>query len=273
MHDYTFLIEEKCITDFERKLFRAALNNLVDLKNPLRLNNFCYAMREFIRIKINTHAPDERVICCSWYKKPPKCSTTRAQRIKYMIQGFLHDEIIKNIVRVDIDSKVEKIVQIYDQLNKYTHIEEDVFENFSLEQTIKNDVLACVYTILYEEEDIHKIILSKLEDELFELSEENISEDVIGEIDSLATHHYIKEIITNGIEIRDINPAGIIIEIEGSIECDMQIGSNSDARKGDAINFIHSFPFTIMAECNDITLEEIEFDKSSLTVSEGSWRD
>ena len=47
------------MSDFERELFSAALHNLHDASNSLRLNNFAFSVRELMR---HVSAPPERRI-------------------------------------------------------------------------------------------------------------------------------------------------------------------------------------------------------------------
>lgn len=61
-------ITEILTQGFERELYTAALNNLADSSNPLRLNNFAYAMRELTRHVLHRLAPDESVRKCRWYR-------------------------------------------------------------------------------------------------------------------------------------------------------------------------------------------------------------
>ena len=75
---------------FEQELFLAAIANVDDTSNKLRLNNFAYSMRELIRVVLERLAPDEEVVNAPWFESNDKEHTnkvTRSQRIKYAIQG------------------------------------------------------------------------------------------------------------------------------------------------------------------------------------------
>ena len=49
-------------TDFEKNLLEAAIKNLKDVGNKLRLNNFAYATRELTRHYLKRLAPDADVL-------------------------------------------------------------------------------------------------------------------------------------------------------------------------------------------------------------------
>jgi len=73
-------------TDFEKKLFEATINNLLDIHNPLRYNNFSYVMRELLDHILKRLAPDECVKKYIWYTPPAsEREVVRSQRIKYAI--------------------------------------------------------------------------------------------------------------------------------------------------------------------------------------------
>lgn len=53
---------------FEQDLFKAAIANVDDANNKLRLNNFAYAMRELIRTVLERLAPDDEVVNAPWFE-------------------------------------------------------------------------------------------------------------------------------------------------------------------------------------------------------------
>src|SRR5690242_17209192 len=81
-------------TEFEKKLFQAALNNLKDKENEIRFNNFAYSVRELMRHILERRAPNDQVILCSWYQKPKNTLVTRKQRIMFLIHGGLSEKFI-----------------------------------------------------------------------------------------------------------------------------------------------------------------------------------
>lgn len=54
-------------TSFEKDLLEAALKNLEDGKNKLRLNNFAYAARELTRHFLKRLAPNAEVLNAPYY--------------------------------------------------------------------------------------------------------------------------------------------------------------------------------------------------------------
>lgn len=101
-------------TSFEKDLLEAALKNLEDGKNKLRLNNFAYSARELTRHYLKRLAPDTEVLNAPWFKpndpKKPK-AITREQRIKYAIQGYLSDLRYQESGNCYLMEQLKKIMQ------------------------------------------------------------------------------------------------------------------------------------------------------------------
>ena len=115
---------------FEQELFLAAIANVDDTSNKLRLNNFAYSMRELIRIVLERLASNAEVVNAPWFKPndeehPDK--VTRSQRIKYAIQGWLSDDYVTNTLRIDHQDNDKELRKNIDELSKYTHVTESTF--------------------------------------------------------------------------------------------------------------------------------------------------
>jgi hypothetical protein len=68
--------EAHLATEFERAVFRAAMQSFEHEGNALRLNNFATALRELGRIHLELEAPDERVKKCDWFEQTPDTPKT-----------------------------------------------------------------------------------------------------------------------------------------------------------------------------------------------------
>jgi hypothetical protein len=97
-------LSQRLADGFERNLLAAAMSNLRVEDNPLRFNNFAYAIRELVRNAFERLAPDDVVRQCSLYRdetgKPNAVS--RRQRVYFSVQGGLSDEYVRDELGVDI---------------------------------------------------------------------------------------------------------------------------------------------------------------------------
>ena len=106
-------IENELSEGFERDLYIAAQRNLLDKSNPLRLNNYSYAMRELTRHVLHRLAPDELVVGCSWYKNESdkEKGITRKQRAYYAVQGGLENSYVEDTLGLEVEDIHRRLVR------------------------------------------------------------------------------------------------------------------------------------------------------------------
>lgn len=267
-------IEKELCEGFEKNLFAAAQKNLADKSNPLRLNNYSYAMRELIRHVLHRLAPDENVIQCSWYKNETdrEKGITRKQRAYYAVQGGLDDSYVKDTLELEVDDIHKDLIKAINRLSKFTHIEPNVFDLPEAEvESLVNETTEAVYGFLATINDCRKLVIDGLWEHIDSaVIDETLRETIIA-IDELATHHFIDEVYTDKIAIFEINHESILFLVEGAVGCELQWGSNSDLRRGDGAVLPQSFPFTCELSSPVYEPESVETIESSLRVNTSSW--
>jgi hypothetical protein len=235
-------------TQFENDLFDSSIRNLEELDNKLRFNNFAYAIRELSRHILNTLSPEKNIKDCCWYvEENDTRKPTRAHKIKYAIQGGINDEILEqwgfNLEEFKETSKT--ILEAIDDLNKYTHINPEVF-NLEVEhvkmqsQKVINAFLNFINTISSYRNVLKDFLDGNIEEQMMETTVYNFFEN----IDSLATHHSIDECYVSDYEVSDINDKYIIVYVSGSISATLEYGSRAERLADDGLDVNVSFPFT-----------------------------
>lgn len=255
-------------TEFERRLFDAA--------NPLRFNNFAYAVRELTRHVLSRLAPDEKVRACIWYKEETgkPLGVSRRQRTVYAVQGGLGDRYVEEDLRLDVHSIHTQLRDAIDNLSKYTHVEESTFGIPSVDVDRMTDEVLTVLSDLFR-------VIDECKHEVAQALEENVNTEVVDHvlvetilaIDELATHHSIDEVYTDHVEVEAIDDQFIHIIARGTIECELQWGSNSDLRRGDGAVFPQSFSFECELKSDVEIPGDFHPDLATLRVDTSSWRD
>ncbi len=233
---------------FEQDLFKAAIANVDDEKNQLRLNNFAYSMRELIRTVLERLAPDEDVINAPWFKPNDKLhpeKVTRSQRIKYAIQGWLSDEYVKRQLDVEHDSSDKDLRDSIDILSKYTHVAPKTF--YVKSQEIKEmalDVLDQVQlflsTIDVVRVQVRNAVAESIDEEMIEEFYINTQND----LDILSTHYEVESYILTSIETLNQDDEEVVLRVHGQINVRHQYGSAGDMRRGDGYEMNMSYPFS-----------------------------
>lgn len=257
-------------TSFEKELFEAALRNLEETDNKLRLNNFAYAIRELTRHFLERLAPDDQVRNAPWFKiaDPDKPEMiTREQRIKYAVQGYLSDEFRENVLKVDLSEMSKNLRKSIGDLSKFTHVNPDTFDVdyttiVDMSNNIMEDTLRFFMTI-----NEAQIRVGQAVDEC--INEEMVSQFYIethDEIDMLATHHEVLGYLVTDLTQVAKDDETITVQADGIVRVRLQYGSDGDMRRGDGSEMEIQLPFSSEFVANyknqegDIHIESAEIN-------------
>ncbi|AZB33997.1 pPIWI-associating nuclease domain-containing protein [Chryseobacterium bernardetii] len=263
-------------SEFENELFDASLKNLEDNENKLRYHNFSYSIRELSRHFLNSLAPEERILDCSWFKvETDNGKPTRGQKIKYAIQGGLTDEILANL-GFDVDELkfiIKEVKTTIDSLSKYTHVNPESFnltenEIESNSQKVLETFEAFVETIDNYRETLKDFLDGKIEDHMIDTVIYNSYEN----IDSLAPHYSLEYGEVYEYHISEINDREIIVNVIGSLSVTLEYGSRSERAIGDGLDIGESFPYEtqIRYKISD-KFPSDEYEVESFDVDTSSW--
>lgn len=263
-------------SEFENELFDASLKNLEDKDNKLRYHNFSYSIRELSRHFLNSLAPEERILDCTWFKiETDNGKPTRGQKIKYAIQGGLTDEILKNL-GFDVEelkSIIKEVKTTIDSLSKYTHVNPESFnltesEIESNSQKVLENFEAFVETIDNYRKTLKDFLDGKIEDHMIDTVIYNSYEN----IDSLAPHYSLEYSEVYEYHISEINDREIIVDVFGSLSVTLEYGSRSERAIGDGLDISESFPYEtqIRYKISD-KFPSDEYEVDSFDVDTSSW--
>lgn len=260
---------------FEIELFESALKNLDDKENKLRYNNFAYSIRELSRHFLYSLSPEKKVKSCSWYNAMTKDDKpTRAQRIKYAIQGGFSDELLtKHGFDIDeLENIIKTTKNIIGSLSKYTHINEDVFDIPKSEVELKSREVLEIFAEFVETIDNYRRDLkASLDGDLDTHVLNEIIWSSFNEIDILAPHHLMEYSELEEYEIEEINNEYVIVSVNGNLSVTLEYGSKNERREGDGLDLHESFPFTGIVKykigsefpSSDYEVEDLNVDTES----------
>lgn len=263
-------------TSFEKDLLEAALKNLEDGNNKLRLNNFAYAARELTRHYLKRLAPDAEVLNAPWFKphdpEKPK-AITREQRIKYAIQGYLSDDYRENVLKIDLNEISKNLRTSIDDLSKYTHVEPDTFD---VDITKVTDIS---YNIM--EDTLHFFMtINEAQIRVGDAVDACIDEEMVSqfycetqdEIDILATHHEVLGYMITDLTQVAKDDETITKKADGFVKVRLQYGSDGDMRRGDGYETKIFLPFTSTFVANYKNREgDIHIESAKVNVDNDSF--
>ena len=263
-------------SQFEIELFDSALRNLEDEENKLRYNNFAYSVRELSRHFLHSLSPENNVKSCSWYETlTDDDKPTRAQRIKYAIQGGMSDELLtKNGFDIEeLKEVIKSTKDIISSLSKYTHINEDIFDIPKSEVDLKSKEVLEIFAEFVETIDNYKQDLkSSLDGELDNHILNEIIWATFNEVDILAPHHQIEYSEIEDYEIEEINNEFITVSVNGNLNVTLEYGSKNERKSGDGLDLHESFPFTgIIKYRIEVDFPSSNYEVEDLNVDTDSW--
>lgn len=240
-------VNELLKSDFEKQLFKASLKNLNDSSNELRYHNFCYSIRELSRHFLHSLSKDALVKNCSWFKEETDNGMpTRAQRIKFAIQGGMLDETLE-IMGLDLEFQketIKEVITIINSLSKYTHINPESFiltdvEIESNSQKVLETFELLVETINNHKEDLKQFLDSIIHDNMIDAIISNSYEN----IDMLAPHFSLDFGEVEDHYVEEITDKEIVVNVSGNLYVTLEYGSRNERRNDDGLDIDESFPF------------------------------
>ena len=252
--------------DFSKKLLDSAAGVIDDHNNFLRLNYFSVAVRVFFEHIMGTLSPDTAVSACPWFQlESGQDKPTRAQRIKYWLQVGLSDDFLVDELGLDPDPLRKSLMQAFNRLSKHVHVRADtvVIDPASQSAEINRSVSA-VEELLSAYHDCRSILLEPLIEALDEEAVDTLMSETIGEIDEIASHHYLEEVHTDDTRVLDIGAQFVKYQASGTVSVLLQYGSNADVRRGDGAEMSTSFPFAVEFE---VPVEEPRDLRNAVIVS------
>ncbi|GEL42916.1 MULTISPECIES: pPIWI-associating nuclease domain-containing protein [Methylobacteriaceae] len=241
--------------EFSRQLLDSAASVIEDQGNFLRLNYFSVAVRVFFEHIMGTLSPDDQVSSCPWFQlEDGQDKPTRAQRIKYWLQGGLTDDYLVAELSLDPAPLRKRLMKAFSRLSKHVHVRENtvVYEP-AIQATEIDQATLAVEELLLAYRDCRNALLEPLAEALDEEAVDTLMSETIGDIDELATHHSLEEVYTADTCVLDIGPRFVRYQASGTVSVLLQYGSNSDVRRGDGAEMSTSFPFAVEFE---VPLEE-----------------
>lgn len=265
---------------FERSLFVSALRNLSDVENPIRFNNFAYAMREVVINMLRQAAPVADVERCSWYTKKSGevGKITRGEMVRYAIQGGLSKKTVAELLGTDEgENEVEELVSSFPKLfqkslNEHTHIRRNTFDiGAERSEELACAVLESVHDILYLvnscRHEINRHISGKIDDAV--LTE--FIGTVFPDLDLLYTHTTIEQVHVDEHSIIRIDANSVHIRGSGTVYVDLQYGSGSDMTSGIGAAAQDSFPFEFTCTADISNLGNVHVFERDILVDTSSF--
>lgn len=255
--------------DFETKLLRAGCAYLENSNDPLRFNSFCCAMRELCRHVLARLSPEEQITQCSWFQVETKDGrSTRAQKVKYAIQGGLDNQYVQNILNIDIEPCLKKVRVIHDSvLSKYIHVSQETFniEDFECKK-LSFEIIIGLREIFSLIDEAKKNLRMKLENSITQKLINTFIFNTLSDIDILSTHSCVEYSFLEEWRICDINAKEILLSGYGTVVVSLNYGNRNDFA-----TLEEQFPFQFTGVSPIAKPENIKILPEEILIDTSSW--
>lgn len=261
-------------TDFQKQLLDAAALSLREMDNPLRLNNFSTAFRELVRHVFDHFAPDDEIKKCAWYQPEPTSRTgvTRAHRVGFVIHGGIAPGYAREVLDIDVDSERKRVVKAIDALSKFTHVNPATFGVAADEvESRVADACTALQNVLESAEVARKTLLAAIENAVENEVVQAVLQETVASVDEIASHHFINDVSLDSVQVLNIGAAEIEFIAHGTLEVELQWGSNSDVRNDLGAVGNDSFPLTLHLLSPVSAPGEVEAVEGTLVVDTSDW--
>ena len=255
-------------------ILRGALKSYGNAGNELRFTNTGNALRELLREFLEVIATDAEIKQANWFAadRTSKNGVTRRHRIDYAIFKNLTPDKFPKTFAEQASTIASELLEDIGKLSALTHVTEAVLEKVYTEtaplfQAVMQRFLLLVSAIetsrILVDEDIAVEIQSHLDD-IF-------TADFFDALDVLSTHTRPQG--ASDVEVDDVTFDENWIEFSGSgsVDCDLQYGSDGDVERGDGVESSDSFPFTFSGRVPIGNPSKIEIDKESISLDTSSF--
>lgn len=278
--EYSRKISSHLDPGFEQSLFLASLENLSDIGNPVRFNNFAYCMREIISIILAKYSDDEDIKRCAWYKKPQDTEVTRKQRVIYAICGGMTLDYVKNeILEVGdsneniLDETLKVFSKKFSELSKYTHVRSDSTFNINatLCETLSKEVLKLASDIVSLVEQCRSEIQHRVNEQVNEAVAQESLETTLDGLDILSTHGHVNDVEVSGFEVIAIDSEWVRVKGEGNACCTLVWGSGSDFGRGDGATLDQDFQLDFVAHVSINNFDDVQIFEGDIDIDNREW--
>ncbi|TVO75901.1 hypothetical protein [Sedimenticola selenatireducens] len=267
-HNFIKQFESLLVSDFEKKLFKAALRNYCSHGNPLRFHNFAFSMRELVLHIIDRKAPDSKVTAASWYAlESDKFAVTRRQKLKYCAQGFLSDGYLSEHALEDLNQSIKDYLKEFNFFNKYTHITEKHFK--TCPKKFYEDMKYIVERsaeVVEELDSLENLVLESIPDSLHEKLFLEVINSFPDELLIIASNVIVEQVSPEELEVEYLEENGITVAVSGTVYVTQEYGKGEDFTEigGD-------YPFSISIKMSAASPDDIKINPNEFIVDTSSW--
>jgi len=218
-------------------------------------------------------APEKHIKACGWYQeeknKDGAVIITRAQRIKYAIHAGLPEDFVKDTLLVDVRETISEFNVLVKSLSKFTHVGPETFNvDPAKADRLAQDALDIFILLFQTIDECRGQVELEVEDNAINAVDDELISSTIRELDEIATHHQVQGCNIDDLDLIEMGPDTIKFKVTGSVDCQLQYGSDGDYSRGDGVRVDDNYPLSCelvadIATPLDLKVTSLKVDNSS----------
>ena len=219
-------------------------------------------------------APDQTLQKASWFvpDATSKTGVTRAHRLRYAIYGALPKESYSGNFVIQADLLGKELIGAIDKLSKFTHVTAEILEKLEADAApMLARVLQRFLQLIEAVRTGHELVMDGLTVEIQECLDGIFQDYTFDELDSLSSHTRADLVEDTQVKIERFDDEWIYFAGTGTINVELQYGSNGDVRRGDGIEADDAYPFRFTGRAPTSDPEKVEIDHQSVDVDTSSF--
>jgi Predicted pPIWI-associating nuclease len=191
--------------------------------------------------------------------------------VHYAVHAGLPIDFVRDELHVDVEKTATEFSTLVNSFSKYTHLGEKTFDTEDADAGDFAENALEVFRSLFETiEDCRASTQRAFESYAQDAVTDMLFDNVHAELDELSTHTSVSQVLVEQVQIEELDSKKVTISVSGSVDCQLQYGSDMDYGKGDGVRSMDSFPFRCEYKAdasvpNDLTLVagSLHIDNSS----------
>ena len=257
-----------------QSILEGALQSYRDVGNKLRFTNAGNALRELLREFLEVIAADAKVKKAPWFvaDTTSKTGVTRRHRINYAIfRNLTADKFPKTFVD-QADATAIELLRHISKLSELTHVTEAVLEKKYTETSILfAEVMQRFLLLISAIETANALVSQDIAADIQTHLDGVFTSDFFNELDVLSTHTRPQGASDVRVQEATFDEKWIEFKGIGTVECDLQWGSDGDVERGDGVENSLSFPFAFSGRVPIDDLTQIEVDRQNIAIDTSSF--
>ena len=245
-----------------------------DTTYQLRFSFAANGLRELLREYFVEVAPDDEIKKACWYVclLTSKDRVGRRQRIQFAIYQFIHPDQLPTEFVSDAESLADSLKKAIDKLSKFTHITAEVLATPpSAGEEVLTNALDDFAELFEKIAEARKHVRDRLEMEIGTALDELFVSEFFDRIDELSTHSRPQGASDVEFRIDSITAEGVAFSGTGSVDVDLQYGSDGDCARGDGVEWSSSLPFRFSGSVPAENLRRVQMDPRDVEVDTSSF--